>query len=89
MLIITRLQPYARKVVYGTPEKLEEVLYSEALSRIDPESFRDQRVVVKGCSNLPVPVFAYTELARILAPVVRSIMYGEPCSTVPVFKRKD
>lgn len=89
MLLVTRLQPFAKKVVFGTPERLEEVLYTESLSRINPEEFRDQRVVIKGCSNLPVPVFAYTEITRMLTPVAKSIMYGEPCSTVPLFKKKD
>ncbi len=87
MLLATALAPFAKKFVFGTMETLETVLFSETLSRINPESFRDQRVVIKGCSNLPVPVSAYVELTRILRPVAKSIMYGEPCSTVPLFKK--
>ena len=87
MLLATTLTPFAKKFVFGTLDTLETVLFSEALSRINPESFRDQRIVIKGCSNLPVPVSAYVELTRILRPVAKSIMYGEPCSTVPLYKK--
>jgi hypothetical protein len=87
MLLATQLEPYARKVVYGNPETLEAALYSESLKAIKPEDFRDARVVIKGCSNLPVPSSAYVELTALLRPVVKSIMYGEPCSTVPLYKR--
>jgi hypothetical protein len=87
MLLATALTPFAKKFVFGGLETLETVLFQEALSQINPESFRDQRVVIKGCSNLPVPVSAYVELTRILRPVAKSIMYGEPCSTVPLYKK--
>ena len=70
-------------------QKLEEYLYFKQLTKIDPETYRNQRVVVKGCADIPVPEAAYVELIRMLQPVVKSIMYGEPCSTVPVFKSKE
>jgi hypothetical protein len=89
MLLTTRLEPFARKVVFGDRTDLETALYYEALSRINPEEFRDQRVVVKGCSNLPVPASAYVEITRLLRPFAKSIMYGEPCSTVPLYKKKE
>ncbi|MCS6833240.1 MAG: DUF2480 family protein, partial [Flammeovirgaceae bacterium] len=51
------------------------------------QALKDKKVVVKGCSNIPLPVSAYVELTRLLTPVVSSLMYGEPCSTVPLFKK--
>ena len=88
MLLSTSLQPFAKYVVFGDLKALETVLFLQALSKINPEEFRDKKTVIKGCGNLPVPESAYVELTRILTPVAASIMYGEPCSTVPVFKRK-
>ncbi|WP_442589341.1 DUF2480 family protein [Pedobacter sp. AW31-3R] len=89
MLLTIKLQPYANAVVFGGLEVLETVLFTQAIQKIDLEAFRDQRVVIKGCGDLDVPVSAYVEITRILTPVVKSIMYGEPCSTVPLYKRKD
>jgi len=89
MLIATSLQPFAKKIVFGDLKTLETVLFLESLSKINPEEFRDKKLVIKGCGNLPVPEFAYVELTRILTPVAKSIFYGEPCSTVPVYKRRD
>ncbi len=87
MLLASALEPFAKKIVFGDLEKLETVLFEESLSHFDAEQFRDARVVVKGCGDKPVPKTAYIELVRKLQPVVKSIMYGEPCSTVPVYKR--
>ena len=87
MLIVTSLQPFAKRIVFGDLKMLEDVLYFEKLSSINPEDFRDQKIVIKGCSNIEVPISAYTRLTEILRPVAKSIMYGEPCSTVPLFKR--
>jgi hypothetical protein len=89
MLIATYLEPFAKKIIFGTLAELEIVLFKSALSKLNPEDFKDQKIVIKGCSNIDVPVSAYVELTALLRPVVKSIMYGEPCSTVPVFKRKD
>lgn len=89
MLLSTSLQPFAKNVVFGDLKTLETVLFTQALSKINPEDFRDKKAVIKGCGNLPVPESAYVELTRILTPVAKSIMYGEPCSTVPVMKKKD
>jgi hypothetical protein len=88
MLLATALEPFAKKIVFGDLKTLETILFHEALSKIHPEDYRDKRVVIKGCSNLPVPESAYVELTRLLNPVAKSIMYGEPCSTVPIMKRK-
>lgn len=89
MLIAVHLKPYAAKVIFGNLEKLEEELFSERLSTLDQEKFKNQKVVIKGCSKIAVPVSTYVNLTAFLQPVVKSIMYGEPCSTVPVYKRKD
>ena len=89
MLIATSLQPFAKKFVFGDLKTLETILFIESLSKINPEEYRDKKLVIKGCGNLPVSESAYVELARILTPVAKSIMFGEPCSTVPVMKKKD
>ncbi len=88
MLLSAALTPFARKFVFGNLETLETVLFAEALSKIDAEKFRDVRLVIKGCGDIPVPVSAYVEIMRILRPVAKSIMYGEPCSTVPLYKKE-
>ncbi|MBB5396309.1 MULTISPECIES: DUF2480 family protein [unclassified Mucilaginibacter] len=89
MLLANRLAPYARQVVFGDAEVLETVLFVKEVSRLDVEQYRDQRVVIKGCGDIPVPVSAYVELTQRLTPVAKSLMFGEPCSTVPIYKRKD
>lgn len=86
MLIATRLEPYTSSFIYGTLEELEDQLFIQALQQIKAEDFQGAKVVIKGCSNKPVPVSAYVELTRKLRPHVSSIMYGEPCSTVPLYK---
>lgn len=88
MLIGSKITEIANYFVFGDLEQLENSLFQKALSSINTEHFRNEKIVIKGCSDLPVPVFAYIEILRILQPVASSIMYGEPCSTVPVFKRK-
>ncbi len=87
MLLTLNLQPHANLVVYGSLQDLEEKLYFDAIAKIDIESFRDTKLVVKGCSKVPVPTAAYVEVTRLLQPVVQSLMFGEPCSTVPLYKR--
>jgi hypothetical protein len=87
MLLASKIEPYAHLVVFGNEEVLESMLFQEALSRIDFTTFQDKKVVVKGCSKVPVPTFAYVEITRKLRPHATSIMYGEPCSTVPIYKQ--
>jgi hypothetical protein len=87
MLLMSKLTPYANMVVAGDLANLEQALYQQAISQIDFASLKDSKVVVKGCGKFPVPVFAYAELTRKLLPIAASIMYGEPCSTVPVYKK--
>jgi hypothetical protein len=88
MLLAIQLEPYAHMVVFGGLEDLEKKLYEKALNDLDIDQFRDQRIVVKGCSNAQIPTYVYVELTRRLKPIVKSLMFGEPCSTVPLFKSK-
>jgi hypothetical protein len=87
MLLSTKLSPIAKKVVFGNLETLETVLYHEILANIDLNKYKDARIVIKGCGNLPVPKAAFVEITNLLRPVAKSIMYGEPCSTVPLYKQ--
>lgn len=87
MLLVSALQPFVKSVVFGSLEDLEAKLFYDALSKIDWQQFQDVRVVLKGCSKVDVPMAAYVEATRLLRPHAVSIMFGEPCSTVPVFKR--
>lgn len=88
MLLSTYLQPYAKKVVTGDLETLETVLYTEVISKLDVSDLEDKPVIVKGCSQKPVPQNAYLLLIEKLQPVVKSLMYGEACSSVPLYKKK-
>ena len=89
MLLANRMAPYADEVVFGDADVLETVLFIKGIEKLDTEQYRDQRLVIKGCGDVDVPVSAYVELAKKLTPVVKSLMFGEPCSTVPLYKRKD
>lgn len=88
MLAMSYLQPVAKDVFLGSAEEMKKHLFLKNLQAVDASSFLDQRVVIKGCGEQPIGDYAYAEITRILLPVAKSIMYGEPCSTVPVFKRK-
>jgi hypothetical protein len=87
MLLTSALQPHARTIVFGGLQDLEEKIFFDVLSKIDWKRFQDAKVVIKGCSKVAVPVAAYVEATRLMRPYAASIMFGEPCSTVPVFKR--
>ncbi|WKZ59143.1 MAG: DUF2480 family protein [Cyclobacteriaceae bacterium] len=86
MLIATALRPYARLFFFGSLERLEEKIFEQQLSEVDWQEFKNKKVVVKGCSKVEVPVSIYLEVVRQLLPLVSSLMFGEPCSTVPLFK---
>lgn len=88
MLLANRLEPYAKEIVFGDPATLETVLFERALEKVNMEAYRDQRVVLKGCGDIDIPESAFVKFTAMLSKVAKSIMYGEPCSTVPVFKRK-
>ncbi|MDR5591532.1 DUF2480 family protein [Christiangramia sp. SM2212] len=87
MLVTTYLDPYAKKVVIGDLESLESHLYQEVIEGLDVSDLEDKPVIVKGCSNKPVPKNAYVFLINKLQPVVKSLMYGEACSSVPLYKK--
>ncbi|MDF2437676.1 MAG: hypothetical protein K0Q95_2052 [Bacteroidota bacterium] len=87
MLLATQLEPYAKKVIFGDLETLETILYNEILSKINLIDYKDARIVIKGCGKLPVPKAAYVQITSLLRPIAKSIMYGEPCSTVPLYKQ--
>jgi hypothetical protein len=89
MLLANRLAPYAKEVVFGDLDVLETVLFVKSIASMDAEQYRDQRLVIKGCGDVDVPVSAYVELTKKLTPVVKSLMFGEPCSTVPIYKKRD
>jgi hypothetical protein len=88
MLVISYLRPQTHYVYFGTAEEALKARFIQNIRQIDPTSFTDQRVVVKGCGELPIAADAYLEIAKLLQPVVKSLMYGEPCSTVPLYKKK-
>lgn len=88
MLIASKLTGVAHHFVFGNRNVLETSLYQQALAAINPVDYQDKRVVIKGCGDEHVPESAYVEASRILLPVVKTLMFGEPCSTVPVYKKK-
>ncbi|MFI5140773.1 MAG: DUF2480 family protein [Bacteroidia bacterium] len=87
MLLTLSLQPFAKKIVYGNIEVLDTVLLQEKINALNIYNYKDARIVIKGCGNKPVPIAAYVALTEKIKPVAKSIMYGEPCSTVPLYKK--
>jgi len=87
MLIASALAPFATDIVAGTKDELEKEIIRKNISNIELSAFTDRKVIVKGCSDIAFPEFAMICLLNRLQPVVQSIMYGEPCSTVPIYKR--
>ena len=88
MLLVSAIEPFAKNVIFGSLDKLEQFLFQKALAQIDLAAFEGERIIIKGCGRYPVPECAYVEITRLLKPVAKSIMYGEACSAVPVFKAK-
>ncbi|MCP4977052.1 MAG: DUF2480 family protein [Maribacter sp.] len=88
MLCATKLQPYAKKVVQGDLEVLETTLYQSIIENLDITEFKDKSVIIKGCSSKPVPQNAYLWITAKLLTVAKSVMYGEACSSVPLFKKQ-
>ena len=87
MLAASYLEPVANDIVFGDKEFLHKTIFLQNLSKINTADYADKRVVIKGCGELPVSESAYVAVTKLLMPVVKSIMYGEPCSTVPIYKR--
>jgi len=88
MLVTSYLQPVAKDVIFGDENTARQQLFLQRIDAINAEEFVDKRIVVKGCGDVPIGEFAYLAITKKLMPVAKSIMYGEPCSTVPIFKRK-
>lgn len=88
MLVMMYLQPVAANIVIGDMATLQRTLLLRNINTINPADYTDQRLVIKGCGDESVGDYAYAEITRLLLPVAKTIMYGEPCSTVPVYKKK-
>lgn len=87
MLVASYLQPVAKEIVMGDEKELLRQLFIKNISQINITELADQRIVIKGCGDTPIGDYVYLELTKVLRPVAKSIMYGEPCSTVPVYKK--
>lgn len=87
-LVTVYLQPYALKIVNGTVKDLLLSLYQDTLETLDYSEFKDKPVILKGCSNKPVPQETYAMAIQVLMPFAKSIMFGEACSSVPLYKKK-
>ena len=87
MLAASYLQPVAKDVIMGDEKEVHKTIFLKNIQGINANEFTGQRVVVKGCGDTPIGEFAYMEITKLLRPVVKTIMYGEPCSTVPIYKK--
>lgn len=87
MLVNTYAAPFAFEIYTGTKDEYLKYYYKNTIAQLDAEPYKDKKIVIKGCSNKPVPASAYADITSKLRDEAQSIMYGEPCSTVPVFKR--
>jgi hypothetical protein len=88
MLLAAAVQQYANRYVFGNLQLLEITLYNDAIARINESDYTDKRIIIKGCSHNEMPVSAYLEISNKLLPVVKSLMYGEACSNVPIYKKR-
>jgi len=86
MLLTLAFEPFAKKIVFGDLPILENELFNEKLAALNIEQYKDARIVIKGCGEKEIPANVYVKLTALLKPLVKSIMYGEPCSTVPLYK---
>ncbi len=87
MLVASYLQPIAKEILMGDAVFLRQTLFLRNINAIDISQYKDKRVVIKGCGELETGPFVYLEITKLLRPLAKSIMYGEPCSTVPIFKK--
>jgi uncharacterized protein DUF2480 len=88
VLVTIQLTPFAKKVIDGNLADIETALYQEILENLDYSAYKDKPLIIKGCSKKPVPMSAYVLAAQKLQPFAKSIMYGEACSAVPLYKRR-
>ena len=87
MLVVSKLTGIANDILFGNEDEVVKEAIIDNIQKIDPKEYEGKRVVVKGCGERPIPEYAYIEISKKLIPVVKSMMYGEPCSTVPVYKK--
>ncbi|TAG04919.1 MAG: DUF2480 family protein [Cytophagia bacterium] len=88
MLLSIHINPYAKKIIFGNLDDLENILFDEAINQINTEEYLDKKVVIKGCSKVNVPVSAYLKITNLLQSKVQSLMFGEACSSVPLYKKR-
>jgi hypothetical protein len=88
MLLATAVQQYANRYIFGDLKQLSITLYNDAIAQLYATNYTDKRIIIKGCSHNEMPVSAYVEISNKLLPVVKSLMYGEACSNVPIYKKK-
>jgi len=86
MLIATYLTPFAKKTIVGNLQELENAIFQDILNNFDYKAYQNLPVIIKGCANKPIPETAYIQLIKNLQPIAKSIMFGEACSSVPLFK---
>ncbi|MEO6904740.1 MAG: DUF2480 family protein [Ginsengibacter sp.] len=86
MLAVTYLQPVANEILFGNEKEVFNILFLKNVEKLNVKEFEQKRVVIKGCGEKKIPESAYVAITKMLRPIVKSIMYGEPCSTVPIFK---
>ncbi len=87
MLVTVYAAPFVKNIVQTDKATFYKIYYQNVLSKVDASQFEDKRIVIKGCSDQPVPISAYMDLTKQLRPFAKSIMFGEPCSTVPLYKK--
>lgn len=88
MLVASKMQPYAKKIIQGSLKDLEESIFEEIISRINISHLQEKPVIIKGCSKKAIPESAYVLAVQKIQPIAKSIMYGEACSAVPIYKKK-
>ena len=88
MLVAVYLSPIANKLIFSNEVDWRKMQITESINNLNIDEYVDKRVIIKGCGDISIPEVAFFEITKKLLPVVKSIMYGEPCSTVPIFKRK-
>lgn len=88
MLVAVYLEPVANFVAEGNIEEIRKRILLQNINSINKDEYKDKRIVIKGCGDVEIPPYAFAEITRVLLPIVKSLMYGEPCSTVPVYKKK-
>ncbi|MFK5880154.1 MAG: DUF2480 family protein [Flavobacteriaceae bacterium] len=88
LLITSHLSPFTQRIIVGNLVELETAIFQDIISTLPIDGYKDKPIIIKGCSNKPIPETAYIQLISKLIPIAKSVMFGEACSTVPLFKSK-